>query len=203
MPFRSIGLIDGVTGFALTILLAACAQGTRPLPASGIVSGTITYRERIALPPDAVAEIWIADVSPGMIVPQALLGETTVRSQGKQVPLAFELKYDPARAEPTHTYALKAVIKSSDGQTLFTSGDSAFVITQGHPSRVDLVLRRGSQGADGGRVVLPGRHGCSRISAEPGSWIACRRRSSFRNPAGWRATPRATASSGASRSRGR
>jgi len=113
-------------------------------PATGVVTGSITYRERIALPSDAVVEIWIADVSPGMIVAQVLLADTTVRAEGRQVPLPFELKFDPARAEATHTYALKAVIKSADGQELFTSGDSTFVITKGNPSRADLVLKRGS-----------------------------------------------------------
>jgi putative lipoprotein len=133
----------------------ACAQGTQMQPAPGVVAGSITYRERIALPPDAVVEIWIADVSPGMIVAQVLLADTTVRAEGRQVPLPFELRFDPARAEATHTYALKAVIKSADGQELFTSGDSTFVITQGNPSRVDLVLRRGGAG-DGGTDGLAG-----------------------------------------------
>jgi len=103
-----------------------------------------------------VAEIWIADVSPGMIVAQVLLADTTVRAEGRQVPLPFEIRFEPARAEATHTYALKAVIKSADGQELFTSGDSTFVITQGHPSRVDLVLNRGGGGGGGGSGGLAG-----------------------------------------------
>ena len=143
MSVRPLGVV------ALATLVATCAQGTRMQPTAGVVSGTISYRERIALPPDAVAEIWIADVSPGMIVAQVLLADTTVRAEGRQVPLPFEIRFEPARAEATHTYALKAVIKSADGQELFTSGDSAFVITQGNPSRVDLVLKRGGGGGGG------------------------------------------------------
>ena len=149
MSVRPLGVV------ALATLVATCAQGTRMQPTAGVVSGTISYRERIALPPDAVAEIWIADVSPGMMVAQVLLADTTVRAEGRQVPLPFEIRFEPARAEATHTYALKAVIKSADGQELFTSGDSAFVITQGNPSRIDLVLRRGA-GGDGGSGGLAG-----------------------------------------------
>lgn len=147
MSFRALGIV------VLATLVAACARGTRTQPTSGVITGTVTYRERIALPPDAVAEIWIADVSPGMIVAQVLLADTTVRVEGRQVPLPFEIRFDPARAESTHTYALKAVIKSADGQTLFTSGDSTFVITQGNPTRVDIVLSRSSEG---GAVGLAG-----------------------------------------------
>lgn len=155
MSFRAFDLFEGPTVSVLTILVIACAQGRPMQPPAGVVTGTITYRERIALPPDAVADIWIADVSPGMIVAQVLLADTTVRAEGRQVPLPFELRFDPARAEATHTYALKVVIKSADGQELFTSGDSTFVITQGKPSRVDLVLQRGG-GGDGGSGGLAG-----------------------------------------------
>lgn len=155
MSFRPRNLIKGLTVSVLMIPVFACTQGTRMQPAAGVVTGTITYRERIALPPDALADIWIADVSPDMIVAQVLLADTTVRAEGRQVPLPFEIRFDPARAEATHTYALKAVIKSADGQELFTSGDSTFVITQGHPSRVDLVLQRGA-GGDSGPAGLPG-----------------------------------------------
>jgi putative lipoprotein len=45
------------------------------------------------------------------------------------VPIPFELSYDPARIDPDHAYAVKAVIKSG-GRTLFQSERSSPVVTR-------------------------------------------------------------------------
>ena len=131
----------------LALMLMSCnsqaAQSTRtPAPPDrvGIVSGTVSYKERVALPPDAVVEVWIRDVSPLVLV-AALIAETTVQPEGRQVPLPFELRYDPNRIVPDHTYAVKAAIRSG-GEILFATETDSLVITKGNPTRVDLWLVR-------------------------------------------------------------
>jgi putative lipoprotein len=104
------------------------------------VSGTVTYRERVALPPDAVAEVWVIDatVADAKAPPVA---SVTVPSQGAQVPLPFSISYDAGRIDKSHLYTIRASI-TSKGEVLFASDIARGVITQGNPTRVDLVLSR-------------------------------------------------------------
>ncbi len=128
----------------LALVLAGCAAyGTHiggTADAQGVVRGTVAYRERVALPPDAVVEVWMTDVSP-LILIQALVAETTVLPEGRQVPLPFELRYDPSRIAPDHDYGVKAVIRSG-GRILFQTETAYPVITKGNPTQVELWLVR-------------------------------------------------------------
>jgi len=45
-------------------ILATTAAGCAPAPSSGVVSGTVTYRERIALPPDSRVHVLLQEVDP-------------------------------------------------------------------------------------------------------------------------------------------
>jgi putative lipoprotein len=110
-----------------------------------VVSGTVAYRERIALPPDAVAEVLLSDVSK-MDVAAPVIAKTTVLLDGQQVPLTFALGYDSSSIEPNHTYAVRAVILSA-GRVIFTTDRAYPVITRGNPTHVDLLLVRVSQEA--------------------------------------------------------
>jgi putative lipoprotein len=118
--------------------------------------GSVTYRERVALPSDAVVEVWMTDVSP-LILTMAVIAETTVRTEGRQVPIPFELRYDPSRIEPDHGYAVKAVIKSAE-QILFQTDEERRVVTKGNPAQVALLLARApgghGEGSSGGAVLL-------------------------------------------------
>lgn len=93
--------------------LAACA--TAPNPGSVTLTGTATYRERIALPPDSRLVVTISDVSLAD-APSTTIAETEVATAGRQVPLPFSLAYDPARIEPRRTYAVSARILDGQGQ---------------------------------------------------------------------------------------
>jgi putative lipoprotein len=112
--------------------------------APGILLGTVTYRERIALPEDGEAYLWIVDTTPGIITTQVVIAEVTVQSGGKQVPISFTLPYDPTRIAADHDYGLRAVIRSK-GKTMFETKDATAVITKGRPGRVDLVLTRAAE----------------------------------------------------------
>ena len=66
----------------------------------GHVTGTASYRERIALPPGAVFEAVLEDVSVAD-APARELGRATVADPGNP-PFAFDIGFDPAehRARP-------------------------------------------------------------------------------------------------------
>ena len=94
--------------------------------ASGVVTGTVTYRERVALTPDAVVEVALLDVSRAG-APSVTIGEQMIENPG-QVPIAFEIEYDPADIDPRFSYAVRAVIKEGD-KLAFTTDTRYSVIT--------------------------------------------------------------------------
>ena len=120
----------------------------------GVLTGTVGYRERVALPPDATVEVWMLDVTPS-IQTLPIIAETTIPTQGRQVPIPFELRYDPGRVFPGRSYAVKAVILAG-GRMLFTLDEGQRVITQGHPHNVALWLKSVGAEATGGSESLWG-----------------------------------------------
>ena len=145
-PSRKLGVKLSLIGW-----LAACST-TSAVPAGGgasmvKVTGTVTYRERVALPPTAVITVRLVDVSRAD-APAIVLGEQLMQAAGRQVPFPFEIPYDPARIEANYSYAVEARIEQ-DGKLRFISDRHYAVITRGAPTRVDIVLR--SVGAPGDR----------------------------------------------------
>ena len=88
----------------------------------GLVSGTVTYRQRIALSPTAVVEVKLLDVS--RADGQAItIAEQRIQPEGRQVPIAFELRYDPSRIQQRRRYIIQARILE-DGRLRFTSTEA-------------------------------------------------------------------------------
>lgn len=110
-----------LSGLLLAFGLAACAT---PSGGSGsttdhiTLEGTVAYRERIALIPDALITVQIRDVSL-QDAPSVAIASTEFRSEGRQVPIPFSLKYDPAKIEPRRTYSVFARIDDSSGRPLW------------------------------------------------------------------------------------
>jgi putative lipoprotein len=129
------------------LLLHGWLMALSPEGEQDVVRGTVSYRERIALPPDAVVVVKLSDIS-RQDVAAAVIAETRVPSQGRQVPLSFELRYDPTKIDDKGLYAVRAVIESR-GQTWFTTDKVYPVLTRGNPKEVDLVLTRAGGAARG------------------------------------------------------
>lgn len=105
----------------------------------GRISGTIAYREQVALPPGAVIKVQLVDVSRAD-APAEVLGEQVFEAGGKQVPFPFAISYDPARIQASHSYAVQARIEH-DGRLRFITDQHYSVITRGAPTEVNLVLK--------------------------------------------------------------
>lgn len=124
-------------------ILGGCAlfepsSSGAPVPLTGVLTGTASYRERIALLPGSVVRVSLEDVDLGD-APSAVIATTAVVPE-RQVPVPFTLAYDAARIVPSHRYALRAQIESANGQRLWATTERYGVITQGNPDHVDLVL---------------------------------------------------------------
>lgn len=103
------------------------------------IQGTATYRERMALPPSAVFEATLEDVSRADAAAETI-GGTRLTSPGNP-PIKFTITYDPARILADHRYAVRARILVND-QVLFSSDTATPVITRGNPTTVSIVMRR-------------------------------------------------------------
>lgn len=106
--------------------------------ADALISGTATYRERIALPPAAVFEAVLEEVSRAD-APAAVIGRTRIDNPG-QPPIAFSIAYDPAAIDPRFTYAVRTTVRVGD-RLMFTSDTVNRVLTRGAPSDVAIVMR--------------------------------------------------------------
>lgn len=103
--------------FGLSALsLAACA--TTPAQQPVTITGSISYRERIALPPTAQIEVTLADVSL-MDAPAKTIARQAFTADGRQVPFAFSMTVDQRQLDPRHSYAVSARITDASGKLMF------------------------------------------------------------------------------------
>lgn len=139
-----------IAAIALSLTALSACTTTAPVEsAESFVTGTVTYRERMALPPDAVFQIQLQDVSLAD-APARVIATQRIEQPG-QVPIAFSLAYDPAGIDPVNRYALGARIES-DGRLMFINDTHTPVLTHGSGDTVDMVLVRVASQAD----VSPG-----------------------------------------------
>ena len=98
----------------LTASVAACAsyQAGSSSGGTATLTGTVAYRERMALPPGATITVTLSDVS-RMDAAATVIAETTVDPAGRQVPIPFELRYDPGKIQPSGTYSVRATIRAA------------------------------------------------------------------------------------------
>ena len=123
-------------------------QLNRPLNAARAgdrITGTVSYRVRSALPPDAIIQVQLQDVSRAE-APAMIVAEDQVPLGQRQVPVPFELKFDPAKIDLRHTYAISARIVV-EGQPRFVNDRIYRVLSQGNPSYVELNLKPIDAGA--------------------------------------------------------
>ncbi len=141
---RTLRLTGAAVGFAL--VAGACGYyddstevfAPAPPGADASVRGTITYRERIALTPDAVVVVQLRDTTYADAA-AVLIAEQIINSPG-QVPIDFEVRYPSDEINRRNTYSVSAVITESDGRMAFTNDTAHDVITRGNPRRVDMTL---------------------------------------------------------------
>jgi len=77
------------------------------------LSVTVTYRERIALPPGAQLDVQILDVSQAEGPGGAIASQHFVMTA---VPMTVSLTYDPQIVEVGSRYSVLAAIRAPDGQ---------------------------------------------------------------------------------------
>lgn len=143
-----------VGGTALSLTLAGCAsqpaQPPLPPPGNGApstaaiqqpsVKGTISIDSRVALPPDSVLTVTLADASIAD-TPSKVVAQSVAYTQGHQAPFPFVLPYSPNDVQPKSRVLLSAVIADKQGHFLFQTEQPTPAVTNGAGTQFDLVLK--------------------------------------------------------------
>ncbi|RYU66984.1 hypothetical protein ERW51_12515 [Aliivibrio finisterrensis] len=105
-----------------------------------VVTGSVGYRERIALPANAVITVTLADVSLAD-APSKTISEQTFEAAEKSSPFDYSLEFDSADIQANHRYSVRATIKV-DGKLRFTTDTNYAVITdEAKTMQQDLMLK--------------------------------------------------------------
>jgi len=142
----------GLIAAGLTLQAAAVLAETRTL------SGNVVYRERMLLPPGAVVEVKLLDVSLAD-APARTIAEARI-TDARTSPIAYTLRYDSAQIEARNTYALQARIVEGD-RLLFINTTRHTVLAGGKDDGEIQVERVG-----GDRAEAPSS------SSPVGRWLA-------------------------------
>ena len=102
------------------------------------VSGSVTYRERLALSQGAKLVVELRDVS-YQDAAAPLIARQTISDPG-QVPIKFKIEYDRDDIDSRNVYSITARIVESDDRLAFINDTAYEVITRGKPSKVDVLL---------------------------------------------------------------
>ncbi len=116
--------------------ISGCASGGPPAP-DGVmlIRGELTYRARIALPPDAIAIVELTRPSDGRVI-----AEQRIALDGRQVPIAFELRVQRAALRDDTGYALRGAVHSR-GQAMWLSDPVDVRLARGDVNAGTLMLR--------------------------------------------------------------
>ena len=132
---------------ATSVLFGAVLMGCQNEPAAQqeqvqaqqTITGNVAYRERIMLPDNAVVTVRLQDVSL-MDAPAKLISEQVIETNGAQVPVAFELSYNPSDIKPGHRYSVSARIEVAGELRFITDTMNAVITDENQTQQLNLML---------------------------------------------------------------
>lgn len=124
--------VVGALALAPAGALAADAASTAK------VTGFVSYENNDDLSPTAVLTVKLVDISRAD-APADVVAQQVIQTNGLQVPIAYEVDYDPAKIDPSHRYAIQARI-DDQGSLQYTSDRVYPVLTRGAKSTVSIQL---------------------------------------------------------------
>ncbi|WP_265943832.1 YbaY family lipoprotein [Dechloromonas sp. A34] len=126
-----------------------CTQGAVPLaqptntaPAVSSfldITGSVSYRLRIVLPPDAILVVRVQDTRPGARA--RTLAEQRIELGGRQVPIAFSTTIDRDLIGKSARVTVSARVESR-GKLLLASDKAYPALRNGEPNPVDIQLKQ-------------------------------------------------------------
>ncbi len=123
---------------AAGLVAAVSLPAAMAVAAPQTLSGVVTYRERLALPPSARIEVRLVDVSRAD-APYRTIASTTVKAKG-QAPFSYRLHYDDADIVSGRSYALRARV--TVGDQLWFATTTHHPMFKGGASDTTIVVER-------------------------------------------------------------
>ena len=108
---------------AFTVAACSSSPGTNDIePNAGMttITGSFTYRERIALPSGALGIVKLSDVSRADAV-ALVLAEEVIDLDGRSVPIDYTLRVPTPDIAANLSYAVRAEIRGADGSLMWTT----------------------------------------------------------------------------------
>ena len=133
-----------LSGAVLAMALVGCNNMNQPANANEgaealAVTGSVYYRERVALPEHAMVTVTLADASKQDVAVK-VLSQVSFPAAGKQVPFNFALPYSMAQI-PANSRIIVSARIDIDGQLLYTTPRMYEVVSNGQGS-VEIQLER-------------------------------------------------------------
>jgi putative lipoprotein len=108
-------------------------------PPTAFLNGTVTYRQRVALTPQARVQVELRDVSASDAgAPPPPIAKQIIETPG-QVPIPFSLEYDPTKILGGRDYAVSARIVDR-GQLQFVTDTPVPVLTGGAQGPIEILV---------------------------------------------------------------
>jgi putative lipoprotein len=139
-PVSGVGH-DGMNRLMLAAIVASWVMVTNCASLEGereSIRGTVAYRQKIAMPPDAVVVVELVDLSVNESVPPVVV--STRLTEPGSVPVSYELNYRRSLRQPGHQYAVRARIESG-GRPWMVMGTVNHIMDFGRIARADVVLK--------------------------------------------------------------
>jgi putative lipoprotein len=105
-----------------------------------MITGSVLFRQRAALPPGSVVRVRLEDVS-RQDVAAAIVAESLTVTRGEQVPIPFELEIDRSTLDPRAQYALRAAIEIGCALAFATTTSHALP-ADGATTGIELLLEQ-------------------------------------------------------------
>ena len=122
------------------LAIAGLTPITSALADPTVLRGTVNFRERVALPPNATVIVQLVDVSRADAPAEVMAEDRITGATGSPVP--YRLTFDQANINLRHRYALQARITEGD-RLLFTTTTHHAVFAGGRNNTPLLVQRVG------------------------------------------------------------
>ncbi|MGZ9111383.1 MAG: YbaY family lipoprotein [Rhodoplanes sp.] len=120
----------------------APAGVSKSTSSEALLNGTIAYMRPMAIPRDAMVEVSLLDLTDA--ASPVVVAEQRFRA-ARQAPIGFDLPYASSRIARGHVYGLRARILV-DGALWFVNEQPAPVLTGGHPSVAQILVRPAAEG---------------------------------------------------------
>ena len=137
--------MDFRSGFMTLVLAASTAIAGVSMAKAGTVDGSVTYLQRIAVPPGAKLLVELRDVSLAD-APSKLLAAQDYDLKG--VPTNYSLNFEDGDVVESHSYSVSARI-TLDGKLLFITDTNYPVLTRGAGDTADMIVKPVSVKASG------------------------------------------------------